>query len=49
VVEFLKTLQVLRPRTQALVVDEHGAPKRWPLAGVDLPFGLLRRIRKILC
>jgi len=33
VVEFLKTLQVLRPRTQALVVDEHGAPKRWPPRG----------------
>jgi hypothetical protein len=30
VVEFLKTLQVLRPGTQALVVDQHGTPKRWP-------------------
>jgi len=30
VVEFLKTLQVLRPGTQALVVDEHGRPKKWP-------------------
>ena len=30
VIEFLKTLQVLRPGTQALVVDEHGRPKRWP-------------------
>jgi hypothetical protein len=30
VIEFLKTLQVLRPGTQALVVDERGRPKRWP-------------------
>jgi cytochrome c peroxidase len=30
VIEFLKTLQVLRPGTQSLVVDERGRPKRWP-------------------
>jgi hypothetical protein len=30
VVEFLKTLQVLRPGTEALIVNERGAPKRWP-------------------
>lgn len=29
VIEFLKTLQVLRPGTRALVVDEHGRPKAW--------------------
>ena len=30
VIEFLKTLQVLRPGTRALIVDEHGRPKKWP-------------------
>jgi hypothetical protein len=30
IVEFLKTLQVLPPGTQSLVVDEHGNAKRWP-------------------
>jgi CxxC motif-containing protein (DUF1111 family) len=30
VIEFLKTLQVLAPGTQALVVNERGKPKRWP-------------------
>jgi CxxC motif-containing protein (DUF1111 family) len=30
VIEFLKTLQVLRPGTQSRVVDERGRPKRWP-------------------
>jgi hypothetical protein len=30
VIEFLKTLQVLRPGADALIVDEHGRPKRWP-------------------
>jgi hypothetical protein len=29
-VEFLKTLQVLRPGTKALVVDENYQPKQWP-------------------
>jgi cytochrome c peroxidase len=33
-IEFLKTLQVLRPGTSALVVDEHGQPKQWPPARV---------------
>ena len=30
VIEFLKSLQVLRPGTASLVVDEHGEPKTWP-------------------
>ncbi len=30
VIEFLKTLQVLPNNTQALVVDERGAPRSWP-------------------
>jgi hypothetical protein len=30
VVEFLKTLQVLPPGTQSLIVDENGRPKTWP-------------------
>ena len=30
VIEFLKSLQVLSPRTKSLVVDENGRPKRWP-------------------
>jgi hypothetical protein len=30
VIEFLKSLQVLPPGSKALVVDEHGNPKRWP-------------------
>jgi hypothetical protein len=30
VIEFLKTFQVLRPGADALIVDEHGRPKRWP-------------------
>ena len=30
VIEFLKTLQVLRPGTEQLIVDEHGRPKVWP-------------------
>ena len=29
IIEFLKTLQVLPPGTKALVVDEHGEPRRW--------------------
>jgi hypothetical protein len=29
-IEFLKSLQVLPPDSQSLVVDEHGKPKRWP-------------------
>src|SRR6516165_7331296 len=29
-IEFLKSLQVLPPGSQSLVVDEHGKPKRWP-------------------
>lgn len=30
IIEFLKTLQVLPPRTPYLIVDEFGRPKRWP-------------------
>ncbi|MFN8443203.1 MAG: di-heme oxidoredictase family protein [Caldilineaceae bacterium] len=30
VIEFLKSLQVLPPGTQSLVVDENGQPKQWP-------------------
>ena len=30
VVEFLKTLQVLPPDTDALVIDEQGRPRNWP-------------------
>ncbi len=30
VIEFLKSLQVLPPRTEALVVDELGQPRAWP-------------------
>jgi CxxC motif-containing protein (DUF1111 family) len=30
VIEFLKSLQVLRPRTESLIVDERGRPKEWP-------------------
>jgi hypothetical protein len=30
IIEFLKTLQVLPPGTQHLVVDENGRPKSWP-------------------
>lgn len=30
VIEFLKTLQVLPPGTESLIVDEDGQPKRWP-------------------
>ena len=30
VIEFLKTLQVLPPGTQALIVDEQGKKKIWP-------------------
>jgi cytochrome c peroxidase len=30
VIEFLKTLQVLRPGATALIVDEKGVPKKWP-------------------
>jgi hypothetical protein len=30
VIEFLKSLQILPPATESLVVDEHGRPKRWP-------------------
>ena len=29
-IEFLKSLQVLPPGSQSLVVDEHGKAKRWP-------------------
>jgi cytochrome c553 len=29
-IEFLKSLQVLPPGSTALVVDQHGNPKRWP-------------------
>lgn len=30
IIEFLKTLQVLKPGTTSLVVDEKGKPKSWP-------------------
>jgi hypothetical protein len=30
VIEFLKSLQILPPGTESLVVDEHGRPKHWP-------------------
>jgi cytochrome c peroxidase len=30
VIEFLKTLQVLRPGTRHLIVDERGEPREWP-------------------
>ena len=30
VIEFLKSLQVLKPGTRALVVDENGEPRLWP-------------------
>lgn len=33
IIEFLKTLQILRPGTKALVVDERGHPKVWPPTG----------------
>jgi Di-haem oxidoreductase, putative peroxidase len=33
VIEFLKTLQVLPPGAEDLVVDEHGKKKRWPPRG----------------
>ena len=29
-IEFLKSLQVLPPRSKSLVLDEHGNPKHWP-------------------
>jgi len=29
-IEFLKSLQVLPPGSNSLVVDEHGNPKNWP-------------------
>jgi hypothetical protein len=30
IIEFLKTLRVLPPGTQHLIVNEHGEPKQWP-------------------
>ena len=33
VIEFLKSLQVLPPGSQSLIIDEHGNPKEWPPAG----------------
>jgi len=35
VVEFLKSLQVLPPGAESLVVDERGKSKRWPPSGDD--------------
>jgi cytochrome c peroxidase len=32
IIEFLKTLQILAPGTQSLVVDERGHPRPWPPA-----------------
>ena len=34
-VEFLKSLQVLPPRSRSLVVDERGNPKQWPPVRTD--------------
>ena len=36
-IEFLKTLQVLPPGTQHLVVDENYRPKQWPPAPAFTP------------
>jgi hypothetical protein len=36
-IEFLKSLQVLPPDSQSLVVDEHGKPKRWPPSADSSP------------
>jgi hypothetical protein len=36
-IEFLKTLQVLPPGTQDLVVDENYRPKQWPPAPAFTP------------
>ena len=33
VIEFLKSLQVLPPGSQSLVIDENGNPKEWPPSG----------------
>ena len=33
VIEFLKSLQVLPPGSQSLIIDEHGNPKEWPPSG----------------
>jgi hypothetical protein len=30
IIEFLKTLQILPPGTEYLIVDEQGLPKIWP-------------------
>jgi mono/diheme cytochrome c family protein len=39
VIEFLKSLQVLKPGTRSLVVDENGEPRPWPpVPGDDSPF-----------
>jgi hypothetical protein len=35
VIEFLKSLQVLPPGAESLVVDERGKSKRWPSSGDD--------------
>ena len=35
VIEFLKSLQVLPPGAESLVVDERGKSKRWPASGDD--------------
>lgn len=32
-IEFLKSLQVLPPGSESLIVDEHGHPKPWPPSG----------------
>jgi hypothetical protein len=35
VIEFLKSLQVLPPGAESLVVDERGKSKHWPTSGDD--------------
>jgi hypothetical protein len=35
IIEFLKSLQVLPPRSKSLVVDERGNPREWPPTGED--------------
>lgn len=41
IIEFLKTLQVLPPGTDALVVDENFHPKQWPPKGAQKPATVL--------
>jgi hypothetical protein len=45
IIEFLKTLQVLPPGTESLVVDEKLKPRSWDdhLVHVDGPLGLVKK------